>query len=92
MKVTPEMRIAARYACDAALEGGSIEDCALAAVEAAVRELPEPTDTVLELNKRITALHQRLERIRICVIEWEHGNQASAVMPRIRHELDQENP
>lgn len=47
------------------------------------KPLPQPTDTVRELNKRVTALQQRLERVRDYVhtyVDREHETPLLAII------------
>ncbi len=82
MKVTPEMADAL-YDCLAQDFGVEMTlEEAQVSLERALRDIPEPSHTVVELNKRITELQMRLERVREIAREWERAaecNRASSL-------------
>lgn len=78
MKVTDAMRRKALEAADYALEGGSVEDCALAAVEAVLRDIPEwpdprnglvPDRAFLQAQARAIAAEDKLMAVRAALVE-----------------------
>lgn len=54
-------------------------------LQAELRQVAARSDADAE---RIAGLEARLEAIQICVTEWQNGNQASRVMPRIAESME----